>query len=287
MTPSVRSIIRVLSVCSPSLAGRLAHWLFTRPFQPAKLTAAEKRLEKRAEEMLKSAEDFSFDFDGKRIAAYRFSGKAPNSKRILLIHGWMSGARYMLAIAKELHQMGHEVICFDLPAHGLSDGKRTNIVECAKATHELLQQTGPADWIIAHSFGGAVTAYMLERLMPIQLIPQGQVILLASPNQLSVVTRNFTQAFGFNAAAQKAYEKRLQKSIGATLDQMDGNIMYRGLDADMHILHCRDDDEVPFEQGLRFTELGSHVTMTELSGLGHRKILYHPAALKILKNILA
>jgi pimeloyl-ACP methyl ester carboxylesterase len=283
MTPLVRTAFGALSAISPRLAGNAALRLFNTPLKISRLTTAEKRLAERADKKLRDAEDISFDLNGKRIAAYRFAPTGKKSgKRIVLVHGWMSAARYMLAIATALQECGHEVICLDLPAHGASGGRSTNLVECAEALNALLQNSGGADIIVAHSFGGAVTAYLLSRVAPKALGPDGRVILLASPNQLSSVTAWFSKALGLNAKAQHHYETRLCAAIGASLDEMDGNIMYAKAGYPLHIIHCSEDEEVPVEQSRRFLDLGNLAQLTELSGLGHRRILYQTKALDAL-----
>jgi pimeloyl-ACP methyl ester carboxylesterase len=194
----------------------------------------------------------------------------------------MSGAQYMLAIADALVALGHEVIVFDLPAHGRSSGKSTNLVACSRALNALLDHVGGADMIIAHSFGGAVTAYTLSRLRPRGLGADGKIILLASPNQLSSVTASFSRAMGLSKAAQKQYEERLCAGIGEDLDEMDGNKLYAQIGYPLHILHCVDDAEVPIGQSRRYLALSDIAKLTELRGLGHRRILYHRDAITAL-----
>jgi pimeloyl-ACP methyl ester carboxylesterase len=259
--------------------------IFSTPFKVGRLSAAEKRLAARASAKLKLAENISFTIDGVNIAAYRFGKKtSADAKRIILVHGWMSGARYMLAMVDPLLALGHEVVCFDLPAHGQSSGNSTNLVACSKALDGLMDRLGGTDIIIAHSFGGAVTAFTLSRLRHQGLGQNGKIILIASPNQLSSVTALFSRAIGLSIAAQKVYEARLCAGIGEHLDEMDGNRMYAKAGYPLHILHCVDDLEVSVDQSRRYLALGNSTKLTELKGLGHRRILYHREAIEALEN---
>ncbi len=287
MSPFIRIFFRTASAISPSLAGHVALLLFTVPLKTGRLSPAEKRLAERAEAKLKTAQDISFAIDAKMIAAYRFGSKqSAQSKRIVLVHGWMSGARYMLAMVDPMLALGHEVICFDLPAHGASKGRQTDLVACARALDQLMRNIGDVDVVVAHSFGGAVTAYTLSQLHPDGFGKDGHIILLASPNQLSAVTADFSKALGLNAKAQHIYEEKLCAKIGATLDQMDGNQLYADAGYPLKILHCTDDQEVSIEQSRRYLALGPQAQLTELSGLGHRRILYHPKALEAVVRLL-
>jgi pimeloyl-ACP methyl ester carboxylesterase len=87
---------------------------------------------------------------------------------------------------------------------------------------------------------------------------------------------------GLSTAAQKQYEAQLCQVIGEGLEEMDGNKLYAQIGYPLHILHCADDAEVPIEQSRRYLALGNMATLTELKGLGHRRILYHKDALSAL-----
>jgi pimeloyl-ACP methyl ester carboxylesterase len=282
MSPIIKTLFRSLDMVSPWLAGRAAHVLFTTPLRTGRLTVSEKRLASRADAKLSSATDISFTHDGKRVAAYVFDGEnGQAAKTAVLVHGWMSGARYMLAMVDPLLAMGYRVVCFDLPAHGRSQGRRTNLVACAKALDALVSKLDGIDLVIAHSFGGAVTAFMLSRLRQNALGPDARIVLLASPNLLSSVTRQFAAALGLSDAARQTYQQRLSHNIGASLPEMDGNIMFAAAGYPLRVIHCVDDEEVLIEESRRYLAMdSSDVRLTELSGLGHRRILYHPEAIK-------
>lgn len=288
MPPFVKTVFQSLDTFSPWLAGRAAHVLFTTPLRAGGMTAAEQRLASRADAKLAEAEDIGFFHHGKRVAAYRFdNSNGANGKTAVLVHGWMSGARYMMAMVDPLLAMGYRVVCFDLPAHGRSQGRRTNLVVCAEAFDRLLGDIGSVDLVIAHSFGGAVTAYTLSRLRTRALDPDGRVVLLASPNQLSSVTREFAGALGLSNAARRVYERRLSRKIGASLAEMDGNIMFAAANYPLRVIHCVDDAEVSIDESRRYLESdASDVRLTELAGLGHRRILYHADAIAALQAAL-
>jgi hypothetical protein len=284
MTPLIRGIFRTASAVSAALTGRMAHWLFSTPLKVGRLSAAEKRLVARADAKLATVEQVFIASGKHQIAAYRFGQKtSADSKTIVLVHGWMSGARFMLAIMERLVGMGHEVICFDLPAHGQSSGKSTNLIECSAALTAVIDRFGPVDSIIAHSFGGAVTAYTLSQSSRPLLSDSGEVLLLASPNQLAEVTKHFARQMGISEKGRLAFEKRLCAPLGGDIQLMDGNMMYAEAGYPMHVIHCRDDAEVSVEEGRRFGQLNGRVRFTELSNLGHRRILYAEPALAAIE----
>jgi pimeloyl-ACP methyl ester carboxylesterase len=90
-----------------------------------------------------------------------------------------------------------------------------------------------------------------------------------------------------NDKAQKRYEDLLCAAIGATLAEMDGNSMYRSTGYPLHVIHCTDDAEVAIDEARRYLQLSPQAQLTELSGLGHRRILYSPRALEALTAAVA
>jgi pimeloyl-ACP methyl ester carboxylesterase len=280
MTPAIRAAFGLACAISPKLGGLLALRLFSTPLKTKRLSPAEARLEVRAKDRLARAQRLVIRSNGSDVIAYRFGQKRrTGGETIVLVHGWMSGARYMLAMVDPLVTLGHEVICFDLPAHGESVGKVTNLVACAQALIDLIDHIGGANRIIAHSFGGAVTAYALSKVRPGQLGERGRITLIASPNQLRVVTERFGTAIGLTPAALKIYQDALCAPLGAPLEAMDGNIMFAAAGYPIDIIHSIDDPEVSIEEARRYTQMGSKARLTELNGLGHRQILYKPTAI--------
>ncbi len=285
MTPAIRRFFSTISHISPQLAGRLALLLFSTPLPTGRLSPAERRLEQRAKARLASAERLTVAASAGTVVAYKLGKRAAGTGRtILLVHGWMSGARYMLALAEELVAAGDEVICFDLPAHGESSGRVTNLAKCAQALLAVAAQCGPVNMIVAHSFGGAVTAYATSVLGLKLTGDDARIILLASPNRLAVVTQRFGAAIGLSDSARRTYEQRLVAPIGGDLDALDGNRLYAATGLPLFVIHCEDDAEVAFSEGERFAEMGEQARVTRLNNLGHRRILYAQSALDALRQ---
>jgi pimeloyl-ACP methyl ester carboxylesterase len=259
----------------PSVFGTLAYRLFTTPLRFARLSPSEKRLELRASVRLNGATPHRIRHAGGEVQAYQFVTTQPTSLgSVVLVHGWMSGARFMLAFVDVLNDIGFDVVCFDLPAHGKSSGRRTDFIECANALVTVVEHFAPVRAVIAHSFGGAVTGAAIGRLVGVQApLSVEKIVLLASPNELSNVARNFGAAIGIGPAAQAYYEKRLEADGGRPLGQLTGAALYGPAAVPMLALHSDDDAEVPVAQGIKYGAL-PHCTFEQLSGFGHRRILY-------------
>jgi pimeloyl-ACP methyl ester carboxylesterase len=104
---------------------------------------------------------YDFDHTPLKIAVYRWgSGKG---KKVLLMHGWGGtglGFQYLIG---ELVREGYDVIAYDAPAHGASEGKRTNLVQWMHVLGQFLRREEPVFAVIGHSVGALESALTLAR----------------------------------------------------------------------------------------------------------------------------
>lgn len=114
--------------------------------------------------------------------------KNSNGKKILISHGWMSRAAYMVRLIKCLHQQGYDVYALDFPAHGDAKGLQLPWTDAIAILRDIINTHGPFHGVIGHSFGGSM---LLSTLNLSGQLPEWQlnykperVILIASPTQM-------------------------------------------------------------------------------------------------------
>jgi alpha-beta hydrolase superfamily lysophospholipase len=120
---------------------------------------------------------------------HRFKqAKNPDAKKILISHGWMSRAAYMVRLIKYLHQQGYDVYALDFPAHGEAKGFQLLWTDAVAILKETINQHGPFHGVVGHSFGGSM---LLSTLNIAGQLPDWQlnykperVVLIASPTQM-------------------------------------------------------------------------------------------------------
>ncbi len=276
---SVRLTDRVL----PATAGWMAHEMFCRPHYhpvaktpPAGASCQAHRFEKATRLLV----PYTYRARLGQITAHRFaSAHAPVGRRraVILVHGWSSAAKFMLAFIEPLNRRGYDVICFDFPAHGASSRKRTTLAECAHAFRALVQATPDLHAIVAHSFGGPVTALTCEGGTPLPgpVAPPPKIVTIASPNTFLSVTRHFGRTLGLSPRAQAVYEGKLERLFNRPLEELTSENFLRPVKSDVLVMHCRDDEDVHFSEAEQIARL-EHVRLVALSGLGHRRVLYTP-----------
>src|SRR5262245_61763300 len=70
------------------------------------------------------------------IQTYVFEPRGRRAASVLLVHGWTGEAAFMAAFADYMCRHGVRSVLLDLPAHGQSAGRHTNLMDCARAVHE-------------------------------------------------------------------------------------------------------------------------------------------------------
>ena len=63
-----------------------------------------------------------------RINAIEFASEKPASDTLLCIHGLCCDGRLFTYVGGKLSSAGYNVVSIDLPGHGMSDGKRGDLI---------------------------------------------------------------------------------------------------------------------------------------------------------------
>ncbi len=222
------------------------------------------------------------------VQTYVFEPDAAPRGTVLLVHGWTSEAAFMTAFIEPLRRSGLRVVAFDFPAHGLSPGRRTNLAQCARAMLGVADHYGPIDAAVAHSFGGFVALLVAEGGPPLPHAHAiGRFVLVACPNRLSDVTRNFGNQLGLSEDAQRTYERHLERVGHRPVATFSSAELLRKVGAPALLLHARDDREVPFRNGEEIAEACPTARLVAFDGLGHRNILYAPPVTRAVMKELA
>lgn len=199
-------------------------------------------------------------------------------KKALILHGFGSAAHKFQHFVKPLIQKGYEVIAFDAPAHGSSQGNRVNAVIYSEMIALLNKNYGPFNCYIAHSFGGIALSLALEKDEQ-QLTPK--IIFIAPATE---TTTAVNQAFKMlklkDAEVQKEFHHIIYNVSGHETKWFSIRRAVKNFAADILWIHDEDDDITPLEDALKVKEDNHHnIKFVITKGLGHRRI-YRDAAVK-------
>ena len=277
-----------LSRLPPAAAGDAAFRLFCTPSLSERRDPNYRELSHRARYHLRRAEWLRVPTAFGALAAYRIEPDGAPRGTVLLVHGWTSEAAFMTALAEPIRRAGFRVVLFDMPAHGLSPGRRTNLIECAKATLAISETLGPVDAVVAHSMGGLATLLAADGARPIpRQLDFGRIAIIAGPNRLIDVTREFCDQCRMTAAGRRHYERHLERVGWRALASVStSDLLLRTGRRPALIVHSRDDADVPFERAEEIVASVPGAQLAAFDGLGHRAILFASPSVRAVVRFL-
>jgi len=216
------------------------------------------------------------------LQAYVFDPEGGwNGTSVLLVHGWTGEASFMTAFAEHFRKHSFRIVLFDFPAHGQSTSERASLIDCAHAVRRVAEALGPIEYVLAHSLGGmaALLAGGGGAPMP-RGYPFQAFVLVAMPNQFSAVTRTFGEDEGLSPEAQRAYELRLETIAHCKIADFTGVNLLKKIRRPTLLLHSRDDPDIAFANAEEIAVASAGAELIAFDGLGHRKILYAPPAVR-------
>ena len=256
---ALRAGMGALEAVAPALAERVAERLFfTPPRHPQ--PAAERAA-------LDGAEPFALRAAGTTVRGHRL-GAGPV---VLLVHGWGGRGGQLAAFAPPLVSAGCSVVAFDGPGHGESGGRTTNLARLADAIGAVTARFGGRA-AIGHSFGGASLALALHRGLPLDA-----AVLIGAPRTPRSFLDPFCASLGLGEATRDGVQRRIERAVGIPMDELDLPRFAGAIAVPALVVHDRRDAEVPFEHGAAIAAAWSGARLLPTDGLGHRRILRHPA----------
>lgn len=202
------------------------------------------------------------------VRIYRWGKSGPLA---LCVHGWGGCAAQMAVLVEPLLAAGYQVVAFDAPAHGASEGKRTDPIEFKRAIDAVSKAIGPVSAVIGHSFGAATALLAIRDL---GLMPE-RVVLVSGYAGFEVVLHQLRSIF---AVSSSVLERAFQRLFTRYSDRFDADELspvsaLRSLRCPTLILHDEDDAVVPVEHAERLLAASHAGTLVRTSGLGHHAIV--------------
>jgi len=273
---------------APELSGATAFRQFCTPQLSNCRSVDHEQLVARARFHLRSARMQPLATSVGKVQTYIFESKAICAATALLVHGWTGEAAFMCAFAEYLCRRGIRCVLLDLPAHGQSPGHETNLMDCARAVHDVVRSLGPMRFAIGHSIGGLAVLVAGEGRHPMPgAVSFDAYVLIAIPDRFADVTRRFGNDHGLSAAGLQAFERRLERLAQRRIADFTASNFLSAIGRPSLLLHARDDREVPFADAERIAAEVPTTELQALNGLGHRAILYAPPAVRAASAFLA
>ncbi len=274
----IQTKFKLLSVVSTRKTAEKALEIFGTPFMKSVRKAP-----------VKNAEIIHFHLDNKKMSGYRWNhqpaGLSGQPKKVLILHGFGSAAHKFEDYAHLLVEKGYEVLAFDAPAHGESDGTTTNAIEYCAMIKKVVDDFGPVQSFLAHSFGGISLSLALEEMPHDE---RTKVVFIAPATETtSAVDGAFSMLKLKSIAVRSEFEKLIIKVSGKKTEWFSMRRAMHNIKATVLWIHDEEDDITPWADALKVKEDNHpNIKFVLTKGLGHRRI-YHDADVKnMLVNFL-
>jgi pimeloyl-ACP methyl ester carboxylesterase len=201
---------------------------------------------------------------------------------VLLLHGWSGSMADMEDFIAPLVARGFRAVAFDAPAHGESDGRRTNLIQCTGALLQVGATQGPVYGAITHSFGGATAALALHRGFAIP-----RLVMLGAPNSVVEMSDLRARRAGVPPNVVALANRRIASRYDIDWETIATERLIAGHDLPLLVVHDRGDRSVPYEHGVRIARAAARGRLLTTTGLGHDGILWDRGVIQAVADFIS
>ena len=191
--------------------------------------------------------------------------------KVLLVHGWAGRGTQLYNLADKILEHQMMVVSFDAPAHGLSEGKRTNMFEYLEAIKEIDKKYGPFEAAIGHSFGGmALLNAVADRMNVAKLVTIG------ADNSIPDIFRYYVQKMQMQPVIAKKLEHLFYEKFRMSVNSLSSENKAERIKVPTLVIHDSDDRYVDVSSAVAIRLKLRQGALLVTSGLGHHRIFKDP-----------
>ncbi|QWX82895.1 alpha/beta hydrolase [Cellulophaga sp. HaHaR_3_176] len=248
------SYFNSLAYFSSEKAAKKAFALFCTP-RKGKILEHQK-------EFLDNAKSNTIKVNNLELQMYHWKG---TKDTILLIHGWESNVFRWRNLINFLVKEDYNIIAFDAPGHGYSEGKILNVPLYTICANEIIETYNPK-YIIGHSLGGMTSMYSQYK-KPSESIQK--IISLGSPSELSEIMGHYKSLLKLNSSVMLSLDSYFKKTFNFNIDEFSiskyaAKFTKKGL-----LVHDKFDLIAPYSAATKIHQNWSNSTLITTEGLGH------------------
>ncbi|NCT95298.1 MAG: alpha/beta fold hydrolase [Chitinophagaceae bacterium] len=254
--------LRTLELVSVSKAAEQAFKIFCTPYVRSRNTTMPA--------LFHNAEPLEMTLEGLRLRGFRWLPKQANGRKALVAHGFSSRSYKFEKYIQLLLRQGYEVVAFDAPAHGLSEGKTIHAILYKRMLLAVDARWGVFDLMLAHSLGGLATALAITETDP-QI--RRKLVLIAPATETRSAMDGFIQLMHLSRPVSQALEDLIIQLAERPLDYFSVTRSVQQVAHPVLWIHDKGDRICPYADTLPAQALAlPHVQFHITEGLGHNRI---------------
>ncbi|WP_284652307.1 alpha/beta fold hydrolase [Flavobacterium terrisoli] len=263
---------KLLEAISPKLATLFAAKLFTTPIKH-KIPKRELHMEQNSRQSKLLVSSIK-----KEITVYEYG---QGEKKILLVHGWSGRGTQLVKIADEFLKLGYQVISFDAPAHGKSEGKMTLMPEFIASILEIEKQFGPFEFAIGHSLGGMSILNAIKQNFKVK-----KAVTIGSGDIIQDIIADFVANLKLQPKIGVMLKQHFEKKFGEPMEDYSSHLAAEAVKIPVLVIHDKDDHDVSVKAAYNIVKYLEKSELMITEGLGHRKILGNETVINRIKEFL-
>jgi len=200
--------------------------------------------------------------------------------RILITHGWGSKAAdfaELITVLREINDL--EIIAFDAPGNGSSEGELSNLLLYIEAVKAIISSFGNPDIMIGHSLGGMANVIAIKEtgIKPSLLISLTPLIRLKENFEASMAAADVSRQ------AQDEFLKSFETHFGGKADQFNLHDLY-DFNGKHWLAYDKQDLISPYRFIEQFLNSNPFIESHNYDGTGHDKIIKSPEVINDVVN---
>ena len=214
-------------------------------------------------------QEYLQEYLGKRVRVnnielqtYEWPG---TGETVLLMHGWESNAYRWRYLIEKLREREFNIIAFDAPGHGHSEGNRLNVVTYADSARQLINLFRPTH-IVGHSMGGLATLHNQHRNPNTSI---EKIVTLGAPAELSELMAHYQNLVKFNKKVLEALDRHVYEHFNFRINDISTPKFAKSIAQKGLIIHDERDTITPFNASERLHQSWKNSRLIKTTGLGH------------------
>ena len=252
----IRSIFPVLETIAPSLAIRWAVQLFLTPYNFG-FTPSEK-------EHLSRFKISDLKLSRFIVRIYEI-GKGPT---IIFLHGWAGRGMQFHKMALSMADSGYRCLLIDAPAHGASQGKKTNVFEFAEVFNEMKAQQDDMIAAVGHSLGAVSISFAISEGSKVPAF-----ISIGAPVVAQDILDEFANKLNITSITTDGIRAKAVADFSRTFESVAMESTFKKVNCPVLALHGVDDLDVPVYHLDVLKGINSTTEIRRFDGIGHRRVL--------------
>jgi pimeloyl-ACP methyl ester carboxylesterase len=244
----------ILALLSRKLAAEKAFTLFCTP-RKGKVLEVQR-------DFLNAARHINIEVGGMHLQTYQWPGKR---ETVLLLHGWESNSFRWRKLIGHLRDADFNILAFDAPAHGGSQGEILNVPLYAECTDLIVREFEP-EYIVAHSVGGMAAVYHQYQYGRRNI---EKLVTIGSPSELNEIMNHYQKILRFNKRVLRALDHYFQNHFGFGIEDFSTSKFASELQLKGLLIHDEFDQIAPVSSSERVHANWENSRLIITRGLGH------------------